>query len=111
VALGVSGLAGLLRGWAVMCQDVRLWGVMYTTIRTLHDSFPSSARPCHSLALRRLSRRMSSGTLVRASSEFLSCLCVLLVVTRSRGSVPVFSAFLARGWVRRAYRLCCRSVF
>jgi hypothetical protein len=45
----------------------------------------SLARPCHLLALRRLSRCMSSGALVRATSVSVVVLCAVLVVTRSRG--------------------------
>jgi hypothetical protein len=47
--------------------------------------FLCSARPCHLLALHRISRCMSSGALVRATSVSVVVLCVALVVTRSRG--------------------------
>jgi hypothetical protein len=45
----------------------------------------SSARPCHLLALCRLSRCMSSGALVWATSVSVVVLYAALVVTRSRG--------------------------
>jgi hypothetical protein len=112
----LRGLCGFQRWWprqdgeAELCgvsygSSVRLWGAMFFFSKWVSPAsgalcmpsfapysrlLPSSSSPCHLLASRRLSRRMSSGTLVRASSAPAMLVCAALVVTRSRSFVPAF---------------------